>query len=267
MAQGSHTFNRSYNPAYGPAYAPAYSPALQEEVTSFDWTAETNIVALHDPSNFASLNLTGSDVNTIADLSGNGNTLEDNGGTAKLQYSATGFNGRPAIISDDVDSSLRFSAGDDMSAITNQCTLVIIYDFDPTNTFRNFWQKRNAGGSGFQLQNDGSDNQAIRIYSGGVASGVFSPRPANTVNGSPHIMVCTFDNGDFQMYVDNVAQFSPEFDYSSTGTTITPESGQPGAFFQAMNGPIGLHMLTSDVKSTSDIARYYAEAQATFGVA
>ena len=58
----------------------------------------TGVIGWWDASVFASLNLTGSIINTVADQSGNSNDLGAFGSNARPTYSPTGFNGKPAML-------------------------------------------------------------------------------------------------------------------------------------------------------------------------
>lgn len=82
-----------------------YDTAINEAVTANDAASIvvgftpavlTGLVGWWDASIAASLSLTGSDINSVADQSGLGNTL--NWSNGKPTYNATGLNSRPAII-------------------------------------------------------------------------------------------------------------------------------------------------------------------------
>jgi hypothetical protein len=60
--------------------------------------ALTGLIGWWDASIYASLGLTGSTIDTVADQSGAGNNLGAFGANAKPTYNATGFNSRPAMI-------------------------------------------------------------------------------------------------------------------------------------------------------------------------
>ncbi len=68
------------------------TPLIALAVWSTVFTPVPGVLAWWDASVFSSMNLTGSTVNSIADQSGNGNTLTANGSISKPTYSATGFN-------------------------------------------------------------------------------------------------------------------------------------------------------------------------------
>lgn len=168
----------------------------------------TGLIGWWDASVFASLNLTGSTVNSIADQSGNSNTMTSLGVIAHPTYSATGFNSKPAMVF--VRASAQALACDPFAMGTSNTLTVFFVATMTTNTQssgRPVSYTRPLLGShdftnegSWDVERDGT-NDAVQITSNGNLA-----RTDAISLSTPYRFIATrHSGGTVTFYVDGVA--------------------------------------------------------------
>jgi hypothetical protein len=200
-------------------------------------TILTGLVGWWDASVFASFNLTGSLINSVADQSGNSQTMNWDGFN-KPTYSATGLNSLPAIVfgpSTTVAAGLGTAAGFPMGTGNTLTTFAVAFMTSPASHFGNTHARLiayakpssndydNAGSWTFNRSfNDG--NMIVGRNSLGTATVAFTYT-------TPHRFITTINSsGAITIYIDGVA---------TSGTTIGGNWVSGGSCTIAIQAPFG----------------------------
>jgi len=179
-------------------------------VAAYVWspTALTGLVGWWDASVTASLNLTGSSINSVADQSGLGNTM--NWESAKPTYNATGFNStKPALVFSSAGVNVLKATSFPMSS-GNTLTLWLVTTMGATGTQNYGRYFSYLGGSGgvdygsptswLFAQNGTSSTQCVLYRNSTTAVATTTAYPA------PHRLIATIkSDGTFTVYVDGVS--------------------------------------------------------------
>lgn len=177
-----------------------------------------NIFGMWDASNFASLTITPvANLHSVADGSGHGNTMNKAGSSNFPQYSATGFNSRPAMVFTSTDEcALEASAFPMGSGSTLTVWYVGTLASASVDTFGRFWSYTKPGAAADQ-NNVGSitfntfASSQTQVQMGN--NSVFTTVTGLTGPPAGHrIIVTKASSGVITTYIDNVV--------GSTGTSV-----------------------------------------------
>jgi len=210
-ASASDTFDAAIPQTYTVAIAEAATASdLTSTVAGWTPASLTGLVGWWDASITASLSLTGSSVNSVADQSGGGNTMNFENG--KPVYNATGFDStKPAIVFSTVPSFQVLKATPFPLGTGNTLTLWLVTTMPASGTAsygRYFSYNPSAGGNDFNsvntflfAQNSSTANQVgLMRNSTMVASSSASAYPA------PHRVIATISAaGAITIYIDGVS--------------------------------------------------------------
>ena len=231
-------------------------------VPRYDPYADSNIIWHVDFSDSASITQSGGFIDGIADQTTGGNDLEQTTAARRYSFSAASVNGLDSAVCDDVDDYMNFKTGHDLSAITDQMSMTIVYSANPGGSFRNFWYKADTGtNQGLILQNDGSNALIIKPFASGNAN-TLTNRPSGCFSGNLSCLTIVLDAGVAYVYLNGVSQIPGGEAY--TGTILTNTNN--GTLFRMMNGNLCENFISNDAKSAEDAASIYAYAQAKWGV-
>jgi hypothetical protein len=183
-------------------------------VTGFTPANLTGLIGWWDASVTASLSLTGADINSIADQSGNGQTMGfgSTSGSSKPTYSATGFNSRPAVMLDSTNSNslivMNFPMGTGVTLTafvvctagdtsTQQYGRILAYNAPGAYDYNNV-------NSWVIQRNINSSTQLLVNRSIGITSSSISAHPAG------HRLILTIDSaGVITLYSDGMVIAGP----------------------------------------------------------
>jgi hypothetical protein len=228
--------------------------------------APTNVKGWWDASVTASLTLSGTDILSVADQSGNGNTL--NWTTAKPVYLSTGLGGtgKPAIS---IDAQTRASAlTGSMNLTGSTLTAWFVGYTDSSLAFSSVAGILSYTGNGLSAD----WNNLNSFYIGMITNANTMAFYRNTGNptlsvsaNTPHIVIITVDGtGASTFYVDGV---------SSAGTTVASSWTGPGTVYigrdrsgDFWSGRLGEFGIASDYLSSSDVATFYASLKTKWGL-
>lgn len=169
----------------------------------------TGLIGRWDASVLASLDLTGANINSIADQSGNGLTMTW-AGFGKPTYNATGFNGLPCVeITTAVGSALEVTGFPMGTGKTMTCFVVCTRAQASSNADHARYLAYAKPGSadydniGSWSLSDGSGD-LTKIFVSRNAT-VVAPIPATIPNGYEIVIATVSTNGAITIYVDGVA--------------------------------------------------------------
>jgi Concanavalin A-like lectin/glucanases superfamily len=223
--------------------------------TSAGWSPLqlTGVVGWWDAGVIASLNLTGSSINSVADQSGGGNTL--NWSLGKPTFNATGLNSRPAIVLSGSSQALQ-AASFPMGAGN---TLTFWYVGTAGNASSQAFSRilgYMAAGAGADHDNAGSwifyrsNSTTLIFHRQGAARATVTP----TADPAIHRFIGTVDSsGNVTIYVDGVV--------AGTGTTsgnwVTAgvfNVGRSGLTTECFAGPYGEIGVATGFTNSTDVA-------------
>ena len=234
----------------------------------------SGLIGWWDVSVTASLSLTGSDLNSIADQSGGGNTMNW-AGFGKPVYSATGFNSLPAISFDATNignaleaASFPMGTGNTLTAFyvgknpqsgSNHNNPRILSYAKPSN---NDWD--NVGSWALSSNPDFVfTNLAISRNAGGVS-------PVNaTITNANHVVIATIDSGGvITIYIDGSATTCQTVsgNWVSSGTFGVGHHAAHNSDANYLTGPMAEWGVATGFTGATDVGRLNASLTSKWGL-